>query len=128
MPHIITQCVHAILFVCCSTNVEPDFELKLEVYAVMMESDLTIASTPRKIKNTIHSSISRTVGKRLAASLKDELNNTKMYVPKFENIKKFCFRNNYSINTNIQFQWSKIRAYCYSLSEAIGCIGFTAYA
>lgn len=63
-----------------STNVEPDFELKLEVYAVMMESDLTIASTPRKIKNTIHSSISRTVGKRLAASLKDELNNTKMYV------------------------------------------------
>lgn len=44
----------------------------------MMESDLSIASTPRKIKNTIHSSISRTVGKRLAANLKDELNNTKL--------------------------------------------------
>lgn len=61
-----------------SSNIQPDFELKLEVYAVMMEADLTIASTPRKIKNTIHSSISRTVGKRLAANLKDELNNTKM--------------------------------------------------
>jgi len=65
------------------SNVEPDFELKLEVYAVMMETDLTIASTPRKIKNTIHSSISRTVGKRLASTLKDELNNTKIG-PKFE--------------------------------------------
>lgn len=63
-----------------SSNVEPDFELKLEVYAVMMETDLTIASTPRKIKNTIHSSISRTVGKKLATTLKDELNNAKMYV------------------------------------------------
>lgn len=62
-----------------SSNVEPDFELKLEVYAVMME-DLTIASTPRKIKNTIHSSISRTVGKRLASTLKDELNTAKMLV------------------------------------------------
>lgn len=61
-----------------SSNVTPDFELNLEVYAVMLESDLSIASTPRKIKNTIHSSISRTVGKRLAANLKDELNNTKM--------------------------------------------------
>lgn len=61
-----------------SSNVTPDFDLKLEVYAVMMEQDLSIASTPRKIKNTIHSSISRTVGKRLAANLKDELNNTKM--------------------------------------------------
>lgn len=63
-----------------SSNVEPDFELKLDVYAVMMETDLTIASTPRKIKNTIHSSISRTVGKRLASTLKDELNNAKMLV------------------------------------------------
>lgn len=63
-----------------SSNIEPDFELKLEVYAVMMETDFTIASTPRKIKNTIHSSISRTVGKRLASTLKDELNNAKMFV------------------------------------------------
>lgn len=61
-----------------SPNITPDFDLKLEVYSVMMESDLSIASTRSKIKNTIHSSISRTVGKRLAANLKDELNNTKM--------------------------------------------------
>lgn len=61
-----------------SSNINPDFELKLEVYSVMMEADLSIATTSRKIKNTIHSSISRTVGKRLAANLKDELNNTKM--------------------------------------------------
>lgn len=61
-----------------SSHVQPDFDMKLEVYAVMMETDLTIASTPRKIKNTIHSSISRTVGKRLASTLKDELNNAKM--------------------------------------------------
>lgn len=47
---------------------------------MQLESDMSMASTPRKIKNTIHSSISRTVGKRLAANLKDELNNTKMYV------------------------------------------------
>lgn len=67
-----------------SSNVEPDFELKLDVYAVMMETDLTIASTPRKIKNTIHSSISRTVGKRLASTLKDELNNAKMLVSKMQ--------------------------------------------
>lgn len=70
--------IHFTFRIPCSTNVSPDFELKLEVYSVMMESDLSMASTPRKIKNTIHSSISRTVGKRLAANLKDELNNTKM--------------------------------------------------
>lgn len=39
---------------------------------------MSIASTHRKIKKTIHSSISRTVGKKLAANLKDELNNTKV--------------------------------------------------
>lgn len=69
-----------IYYLAHSSNVEPDFELKLDVYAVMMETDFTIASTPRKIKNTIHSSISRTVGKRLASTLKDELNNAKMFV------------------------------------------------
>lgn len=81
-----------------SSNVEPDFELKLDVYAVMMETDFTIASTPRKIKNTIHSSISRTVGKRLASTIKDELNNAKMLVQYYINSdgcappKRFFFR------------------------------------
>lgn len=41
---------------------------------------MSIASTRRKIKNTIHTSISRTVGKKLAASLRDELNSGKMSV------------------------------------------------
>lgn len=44
---------------------------------------MSIASTPRRIKRTIHSSISKTVGKKLAASLRDELNSGKMG-PQFE--------------------------------------------
>ncbi|CAG5075797.1 Similar to Rtkn: Rhotekin (Rattus norvegicus) [Cotesia congregata] len=55
-------------------NVPADFELTLEIYSHILQEDLSIASTPRRIKRTIHSSISKTVGKKLAASLKDELN------------------------------------------------------
>ncbi|XP_037087322.1 rhotekin-like isoform X2 [Pollicipes pollicipes] len=54
-------------------HVPPDFTCSLEVYSHVLHEDLSIASTPRKIRQTLHSSISRTVGKRLAASLKDEL-------------------------------------------------------
>lgn len=61
-----------------SNKVTPDFRLKLEVYSHMLQDDLSIASAPRRIKNTIHTSISRTVGKKLAASLRDELNAGKM--------------------------------------------------
>lgn len=61
-----------------SENIGPDFKLDLEVYAHVLRDDLSIASTPRKIKNTLHSSISRTVGKKLAATLRDELNSNKM--------------------------------------------------
>lgn len=61
-----------------SNNIPADFEFKLEVYSHILQDDLTMASTPRKIKKTIHSSISRTVGKKLAASLRDELNSGKM--------------------------------------------------
>ncbi|EEB18364.1 rhotekin, putative [Pediculus humanus corporis] len=64
-------------------NVPPDFELKLEVYSHILQDDLTMASTSRKIKKTIHSSISRTVGKKLAATLNDELNAGKIG-PRFE--------------------------------------------
>ena len=56
-----------------SNHVPPDFTCSLEVYSHVLHEDLGIASTPRKIRQTLHSSISRTVGKRLAASLKDEL-------------------------------------------------------
>lgn len=64
-------------------NIPADFEFKLEVYSHILQDDLTMASTPRKIKKTIHSSISRTVGKKLAASLRDELNSGKIG-PHFE--------------------------------------------
>ncbi|XP_046743720.1 rhotekin-like isoform X2 [Diprion similis] len=55
-------------------NVPAEFEVTLEIYSHILQEDLSIASTPRRIKRSIHSSISRTVGKRLAASLRDELN------------------------------------------------------
>ncbi|XP_046981351.1 rhotekin-like isoform X1 [Schistocerca americana] len=64
-------------------NIPADFEFKLEVYSHILQDDLTMASTPRKIKKTIHSSISRTVGKKLAATLRDELNSGKIG-PTFE--------------------------------------------
>ncbi|XP_066991671.1 rhotekin isoform X2 [Anabrus simplex] len=64
-------------------QIPADFEFKLEVYSHILQDDLSIASTPRKIKKTIHSSISRTVGKKLAATLRDELNTGKIG-PHFE--------------------------------------------
>ncbi|CAB3366284.1 Hypothetical predicted protein [Cloeon dipterum] len=54
-------------------DVPSDFTLRLEVYSHLLAEDLSMASAPRKLQRTIHSSISRTVGKKLAASLKDEL-------------------------------------------------------
>ncbi|XP_046386842.1 rhotekin-like isoform X2 [Ischnura elegans] len=64
-------------------HVPADFEFKLEIYSHILQDDLSMASAPRKIKKTIHSSISRTVGKKLAASLKDELQTGKIG-PNFE--------------------------------------------
>ncbi|XP_066585985.1 rhotekin-like isoform X3 [Prorops nasuta] len=64
-------------------NVPAEFELTLEIYSHVLQEDLSIASTPRRIKRTIHSSISKTVGKKLAASLRDELNSGKIG-PHFE--------------------------------------------
>ncbi|XP_012535903.1 rhotekin isoform X2 [Monomorium pharaonis] len=58
-------------------NVPADFELVLEIYSYVLQEDLSIASTPRRIKKTIHSSISKTVGKKLAASLRDEFGSAK---------------------------------------------------
>ncbi|TGZ51984.1 rhotekin isoform X1 [Temnothorax longispinosus] len=58
-------------------NVPAQFELVLEIYSHVLQEDLSIASTPRRIKKTIHSSISKTVGKKLAASLRDEFGSAK---------------------------------------------------
>lgn len=64
-------------------QVQSDFTFTLEVYSHMLRDDMSMASTRKKIKNTIHNSISRTVGKKLAASLRDELNSGKIG-PNFE--------------------------------------------
>ncbi|KAK4307742.1 hypothetical protein Pmani_020512 [Petrolisthes manimaculis] len=64
-------------------NIPSNFECQLEVYSHVLHSDLSMASTPRKLKRTLHSSISRTVGRKLAASLRDELATGEMG-PKFD--------------------------------------------
>ncbi|XP_050049012.2 rhotekin-2-like isoform X1 [Dermacentor andersoni] len=64
-------------------NIPPDFEFKLEVYSHILQDDLSMASTPRKIKTKITNSVSRAIGRKLAASLKEELNSFEIG-PKFE--------------------------------------------
>ncbi|CAL7938090.1 unnamed protein product [Xylocopa violacea] len=63
-------------------NVPAEFELTLEVYSHILQEDLSIASTPRRIRRSIHSSISKTVGRKLAIALRDEYGSTK--VPQFD--------------------------------------------
>ncbi|XP_076651624.1 rhotekin isoform X2 [Halictus rubicundus] len=58
-------------------SVPAEFELTLEVYSHVLQEDLSIASTPKRIRRTIHSSISKTVGRKLVLSLRDEYNATK---------------------------------------------------
>ncbi|XP_076630949.1 rhotekin isoform X1 [Colletes latitarsis] len=58
-------------------NVPTEFELTLEIYSHVLQEDLSIASTPRRISKTIHSSISKTVGRKFAAALRDEYDSTK---------------------------------------------------
>jgi hypothetical protein len=53
------------------SSARPDFQLKLEVYSCMLQDDLSIASTPRKLQRSLHSSISRTLGRKLSSALKD---------------------------------------------------------
>ena len=50
----------------------PHFTLTLEVYSCLLTNDFSMASTPRKLRNSLHSSISRTVGRRLANSARQE--------------------------------------------------------
>ena len=52
-----------------SNDVGPDFECVIEVYSHKLHDDLSIASTPKKIKkkiNEISSNMGRSVGKRLS--------------------------------------------------------------
>jgi len=52
-------------------DVPPHFTLTVELYSCLLSHDLSIASTPRKLRNSLHSSISRTVGRRLANSARE---------------------------------------------------------
>ncbi|KAK2582868.1 hypothetical protein KPH14_008946 [Odynerus spinipes] len=64
-------------------NVPAEFELKLEIYSCMLEEDFSIASTPLKITKSIHSSISKTLGKKISASLNGEIDPVQLG-PRFE--------------------------------------------
>lgn len=56
-------------FFLSSENVPHDFECKVEIYCHKLHEDLTIASTPKKLKkkiNDLSGSVGRSVGKRLS--------------------------------------------------------------
>ncbi|XP_038065312.1 rhotekin-like isoform X2 [Patiria miniata] len=53
-------------------NVSPDFQFTIEVYSYNLHDDMTIASTPQKLRRKINSfsnSVGKTVGRRLQASM-----------------------------------------------------------
>ncbi|CAG2104498.1 unnamed protein product [Medioppia subpectinata] len=59
--------------ICVFANIPPDFEFKLEVYSRVLHDDLSIASTPRKLSKKISTSVSRTLGRKLAAAVKEDM-------------------------------------------------------
>lgn len=63
--------------VCVFSNVTPDFEFKLEMYSRVLHDDLSIASTPRKLTKKLSTSVSKTLGRKLAAAVKDDLESEK---------------------------------------------------
>ncbi|XP_013403692.1 rhotekin [Lingula anatina] len=70
-------------------NIPHDFECRAEIYCHKLWDDLTIASTPKKIKKKIHdvsSSMGRSVGKRLSGLKEDpeSLAGNMTVGPKFE--------------------------------------------
>lgn len=64
-------------------NIPPNFEFNLELYSHILQNDFSIASAPHKIKKKISNSVSRTIGRKLAASLKEDLNAIEIG-PKFD--------------------------------------------
>lgn len=63
-------------------NIPAGFEFRMEVYSHVLQDDLSMASTPRKIKTKITNSVSKAIGKKLASSLREELNSWEIG-PKF---------------------------------------------
>lgn len=61
--------VYCLQFSLFSNNVPHDFTCKFEVYCHKLHEDLTIASTPKKLRkkiNDLSGSVGRSVGKRLS--------------------------------------------------------------
>lgn len=52
-------------------DVKPDFEFKLHIYSRVLQDDLSIASTHRKLSQKISSSVSRSLGRKFT-TMKDE--------------------------------------------------------
>jgi len=71
-------------------DISPDFECHLEVYSHRLLDDLTIASTPKRLKkkfNELSTSVGRSVGKRLSGIKDDPEFMANMLVgPKFEQL------------------------------------------
>ncbi|XP_022252150.1 rhotekin-2-like isoform X2 [Limulus polyphemus] len=64
-------------------QVSANFEFQLEVYSHIILDDMSITGTSSRIKKKISSSLSRTIGRKLAVSVKEELNSVDI-VPQFE--------------------------------------------
>ncbi|XP_071792948.1 rhotekin-like isoform X2 [Asterias amurensis] len=65
-------------------NVSPGFEFTLEVYSYNLHDDMTIASTPQKIRRKINSfsnSVGKSVGRKLQTSLSSGSNEELVSVP-----------------------------------------------
>ncbi|GCC18568.1 hypothetical protein chiPu_0022673 [Chiloscyllium punctatum] len=52
-----------------NSNVGPDFEMKLEIYSCCVEEDFSMASAPKKLANKLSTSLGRSTGKKIRASL-----------------------------------------------------------
>ncbi|XP_076372659.1 rhotekin-2-like isoform X2 [Tachypleus tridentatus] len=64
-------------------EVSANFEFQLEVYSHIILDGMSIASTSSQIKKKISSSLSRTIGRKLAVSVKEEMNIVDI-APQFE--------------------------------------------
>ncbi|XP_078390983.1 rhotekin isoform X2 [Cetorhinus maximus] len=51
------------------SSVEPDFEMKMEIYSCCVEEDFSITSAPKKLASKLSSSLGRSTGKKVRASL-----------------------------------------------------------
>lgn len=68
--------VHCQGFFLFSNNVPHDFTAKFEVYCHKLHEDLTIASTPKKLRkkiNDLSGSVGRSVGKRLSGLVRYQI-------------------------------------------------------